>query len=222
MFQPSGPNLRRSCKIAWNIESEKRSFLYGAGLVHPSNCSSVMSLYVRFKLALTPLGGSLVSLTPFCSTSTGKVCAGIDVSHSRKSSCTEECGWFISSTSRASDNIHELARWQFCRHTQSPFFCAAATSCSAIGPWPCPRLTICRRSPGIHPFLVAKRWSMEVGSAPVLKTKMTGVRHDVSGKTSSSVHGGASVNFWPILLPTYSWNAAISFSSRKILSTIMR
>jgi len=37
--------------------------------------------------ALSPLGGSLVILIPFCSTCTGKCGVGYDVSHRRKSGC---------------------------------------------------------------------------------------------------------------------------------------
>ena len=48
---------------------------------------------------------------------------------------------------------------------------------------------------------------------PVDKTKMMGVRLDVSGKTSPSVHGGGSVKCVPSSKETYSWQPISSFSS---------
>ena len=47
------------------------------------------------------------------------------------------------------------------------------------------------------PFFVANRCNIAVGSAPVERMKMIGVRQLVSGKTSSSVHGRRSVNASP-------------------------
>mmetsp|Transcript_14885 Transcript_14885/g.35956 ORF Transcript_14885/g.35956 Transcript_14885/m.35956 type:complete len:338 (+) Transcript_14885:1918-2931(+) len=213
MFHPSGPNLRRSWMTAWNVASANSSFLYGCGLLQESHCSSVMSLKVRFMLARTPLGGSLVSLMPFCSTSTGKISAGMELSHSRKSSCTGVDGCPMVSTSFSRESIQLLARWQLSRHVQSPLFCPAATSASATGPCPCPSEQMCSRSPGVQPFLVAKRCSMAVGSAPVDRMKMMGTRLLVSGNTSSSVHGGASVNALPSSTPTYCCADATTFSS---------
>jgi len=41
----------------------------------------LISLNVRFKLALSPLGGSFVSLIPLYRTGTGNLFVGIDVNH---------------------------------------------------------------------------------------------------------------------------------------------
>lgn len=47
---------------------------------------------------------------------------------------------FISSSI---DNIHETAKWQFCRNTQFPVFIASLIIFSAIGPCPCPNEIDC-------------------------------------------------------------------------------
>ena len=49
-----------------------------------SNFSSAMAAKAVRRLARSPLGGSLVILTPFCSTETGNLGEGIEVSHRRK------------------------------------------------------------------------------------------------------------------------------------------
>jgi hypothetical protein len=67
------------------------------------------------------------------------------------------------SSSRA---IHDAARWQFWRHTQSPVPAACLMTLSASGPWPWPRLMRCRRLPSAQPLSSPKRWSVAVGSAP--------------------------------------------------------
>ena len=58
-------------------------------------------------------------------------------------------------------SIHDLARWQFCRQTQSPALTAWEMSISATGPCPCPRLIMCRRSPGTKPFFSANLCSVQ-------------------------------------------------------------
>eukprot|EP00955_Chlamydomonas_euryale_P073626 361799-Chlamydomonas_euryale.AAC.1 len=95
-------------------------------------------------------------------------------------------------------------------------------SISAIGPWPCPRLIMCRRSPGVQPCFSANRCSIAVGSAPVDRMNTTGVWLDVSGNTSSSVHGAGSVNSAPSFSATYRLQPNSSFSSQKILTTTRR
>lgn len=76
MFQPKGPNLRRSWMTAWKKDSANSSFFQGPGLEQLSNPTSERSLYPLFTFAFTPLGGSFVSLIPFWSTRTGKICGG--------------------------------------------------------------------------------------------------------------------------------------------------
>merc|ERR1719446_1238385 len=118
-----------------------------------------------------PFGGSKVSLHEACSTGTGKYFAGIEVSHSRKSS------WLVDSAGKASTifsslGIHDLARWQFWSTTQSPFLHDFSMSAAAIGPWPCPSEMACMRSR--YDFSVAKRTMVDIGSAPVERTKTIG------------------------------------------------
>ena len=144
----------------------------------------------RIRLTRRPLGGSLVSFTPFCSTGTGKVVDGIDDSHSRKSGCTGSVSLTSSSTIFSRDGIHDVARWQFWSATHSPSAIPRRISFSARGPCPWPSEIICMRSP--MPIASRKRRMIEVGSAPVDNTKMIGVRAVVSRNTSSIANGTAS------------------------------
>ena len=136
MFQPSAPNLRRSWMSAWKKASPKKSFLSAAGFGHEANHASSRERKEPARLARSPRGGSLVILTPFCSTATGKCLAGAAVSHSRKSACARS--GVSSSQRRSSAPIHEGARWQFCSTTQPPLPSASWIIRSASGPCPCP------------------------------------------------------------------------------------
>eukprot|EP00965_Chrysotila_dentata_P073744 2435809-Pleurochrysis_carterae.AAC.2 len=78
-------------------------------------------------LARSPFGGSLVILSEFCSTLTGKCALGAAVSHSRKSACVRSDA--ISSHIFSRLGIHEGARWQFCKTTQPP----AGSACAPRG-----------------------------------------------------------------------------------------
>ena len=122
-------------------------------------------------------------------------------------------------TMASRESIHELATWQFWRHTQSPLSCAFDTISSAIGPWPWPSEQKCNLSPGTQPILVANLWSIAVGSAPVERMKMMGTRLLVSGNTSSRVHGGASVKALPSSAPMYCCADATALSSLKTFTT---
>lgn len=99
-------------------------------------------------LALSPFGGSMVSLSEFWSTVTGNFGVGIVVSHRRKSSLTSPSGASRSSSSlRSSLPSHDSARWQFCRQSQPPSVRVRSISRSAIGPCPCPSEMRCRLAP---------------------------------------------------------------------------
>mmetsp|Transcript_18335 Transcript_18335/g.62323 ORF Transcript_18335/g.62323 Transcript_18335/m.62323 type:complete len:304 (+) Transcript_18335:1484-2395(+) len=175
-----------------------------------------MSAYERARFAFTPLGGSFVSLMPFCSTGTGKILVGIDVSHSRNSSCTSDArSPCIASTMRSSSSIQLEARWQFCRQTQSPLCCADLMMRSAMGPWPWPSEMMCSLSPGTRSMPSANRCSIPVGSAPVDRMNITGVDLVVSAYTCVRLKGGASVKRGPRWSPTYALKALTSFSSRR-------
>ncbi len=69
-----------------------------------------------FKFDFKPFGGSLVIFTPFCSTDTGNTLVGMDVSHNRKSFDTFAGSMF--SQMRSSSDIHDAAKWQFCKHAK--------------------------------------------------------------------------------------------------------
>lgn len=82
---------------------------------------TLRSLNARMRLALRPFGGSFVILIPFCSTATGKRGLGLEVSQSRNSAWVSSGTAFAFSRICSSVGSQETARWQFCRHTQSPF-----------------------------------------------------------------------------------------------------
>lgn len=114
---------------------------------HNLPCSSknwgVISAKALLMLARMPLGGSLVTLTLFWRTLTGKCLAGMELRKSRKSSWISSGFSDISFTMFSMANIQDAARWQFCRNTQSPVLTAARISFSATGPWPWPREMDC-------------------------------------------------------------------------------
>ena len=82
-----------------------------------SKVSVLSSPNALFALALSPLGGSFVTLTLFCNTVTGKLLVGMELKNKRKSSCTSASGdeRFLIVVSIA--NIQEAARWQFWKNT---------------------------------------------------------------------------------------------------------
>ena len=57
------------------------NLLRAEGLEHESNSFSSIPKYEPSILFLNPLGGSLVTLTPFCSIETGNLSLGMEVSH---------------------------------------------------------------------------------------------------------------------------------------------
>ena len=101
--------------------------------------------YERVIFARRPLGGSLVILTPFCSTVTGKCGEGYDVSQRRNDGCTES--GLSSSHSRSSVVIQLTAKWQFCSTTHVPSLTARSIIFMAMGPCPCPSDSVCSVEP---------------------------------------------------------------------------
>ena len=87
MFQPSGPNLRRSWTRAWKNAMENSSLRQAGPLFDSVSFSGLNARNVRRTFAFSPFGGSSVILTPFCRTATGKTGEGIAESQSRKSLC---------------------------------------------------------------------------------------------------------------------------------------
>ena len=72
MFQPSGPNFLRSYRMAWKKDRPKTSFFQASDFLQSFRTLSVKPWQVRLRFALRPRGGSVVSLTPFWRTDTGK------------------------------------------------------------------------------------------------------------------------------------------------------
>mmetsp|Transcript_18459 Transcript_18459/g.55661 ORF Transcript_18459/g.55661 Transcript_18459/m.55661 type:complete len:222 (-) Transcript_18459:1094-1759(-) len=194
MFQPMGPNLRRSWITAWKKASPKASFLKAQALDPsvPSKKASSESGSARYEpsmLARKPLGGSLVILTPFCKIETGKCVDGADVSHKRKSG--EAASGVSSSQIFSSVGIHDVHKWQFCSTTHEPARIPSVMSLRAIGPCPCPSEMAAVRLPP-KPRVSAKRSSSVIGSWPGESTKMRGDVLDESLKHASRLNGGGS------------------------------
>ena len=137
MFQPMGPNARRSCTKAWQNASAKHSFLNVAGFPHDSKKSGSAigsSWNERRMLARNPRGGSFVILMPFWRIVTGKDGLGRLVSHRRKFS--SEFSPVMPSQIFSRLGIQLGARWQFCSNTHFPAPTASSISSFALGPWP--------------------------------------------------------------------------------------
>mmetsp|Transcript_66851 Transcript_66851/g.164804 ORF Transcript_66851/g.164804 Transcript_66851/m.164804 type:complete len:235 (+) Transcript_66851:696-1400(+) len=215
MFQPRGPNLRRSCMMAWNQHSEKVSFLYASTCLHSSNCSSVNAEKLPITFALRPLGGSRVILTAFCKTATGNCGLGMAVSQRRKSGCSAEGSKF--STRASILGIHDTARWQFCSRSHMPFLPASSSFRSAMGPCPCPREI--ESSLSLKPISSAKEIHAMVGSAPELSTKIRGTVAVASLKASGRLNAGGSMYFWSISCVTNAMMPSWILSWRRHLST---
>ena len=101
--------------MAWKVHSPNRSFL-NSGLLSPQpskNAGSLsgLELYVCSRLALRPLGGSLVIFTLFCRMLTGKCSDGYEVSQSLKLGLVFSMVMFSQISSRLL--IQDTARWQF-------------------------------------------------------------------------------------------------------------
>ena len=99
--------------------SEKSSLAYLAPERHSAKDSSVTQVwYRRARLARSPLGGSVVILSPRCRIASGKCGVGLDESHRRNRSCG------VASSKRSmifcSSGSHESIRWQFAKNTQFP------------------------------------------------------------------------------------------------------
>jgi hypothetical protein len=124
---------------------------------------------------LSPEGGSKVILTEFWRTDTGKDLFGMLVSHNLKSLCWVSS---IDSTIDSSDDIHEVAKWQFISKTHPPRIKFSDIIFSARGPMPLPSEMFS------HFFVIfifsANLYQSETGSDPVDKTKISGVVIELS------------------------------------------
>jgi len=96
---------------AWKKQSPNSIFLNVLGVSLDSN-HDLLTMgsipYEPIKLALSPAGGSLVILTPFCKTETGKIGDGYEVNQILNSLC----GFYKCNSSHnfSSVPINEIAR----------------------------------------------------------------------------------------------------------------
>mmetsp|Transcript_27048 Transcript_27048/g.70758 ORF Transcript_27048/g.70758 Transcript_27048/m.70758 type:complete len:241 (-) Transcript_27048:325-1047(-) len=212
MFQPIGPNLRRSWQIAWKKQNPKTSREKASGF---SQSFSIRSSHLDMEpstLARRPFGGSLVILTPFCRRSGGNCGVGMEVSHRRYMLSVSSA--FCCSQIRSSSGSQEIERWQLQSRTQPPLSRARSIIFWALGPWPCPREMLSSFCP--MP-LASANWSMSAtGSLPAERTKISGdIFVESSNDTAMSKVGG-STNFCPMSLVTKSSTAVVTRSRRRV------
>lgn len=123
MFHPNGPYFLRSCITAWKKHNPNKSFLNSTGILQFIKKSSLLMGSVRnepYRLALSPLGGSLVILIPACRIAVGNCGLGYEVSQSLKSAWVTLGSGESSSQIFSSVDIQLTARWQFYRTTHRP------------------------------------------------------------------------------------------------------
>mmetsp|Transcript_8239 Transcript_8239/g.18050 ORF Transcript_8239/g.18050 Transcript_8239/m.18050 type:complete len:223 (-) Transcript_8239:9299-9967(-) len=215
MFQPRGPNLRRSRTEAWKKHSPKSIFLNSFRRAQVSNQLSSTCSREPSRLARMPLAGSMVIFTPFCRTKAGKCGEGSEVSQRRKLGCrvsSENSSQIFSSV-----GIQLMDRWQFCRHTQVPLSAASWMAFSAMGPCPCPSEMALSLLP--KPISSANFISSVMGAAPGVSTNMRGVVHLETSKQPLRSKGGGSMNLLPMLSEMKCCTAGTTTSGRRHRST---
>jgi len=92
-------------------------------------------------------------------------------------------------------------KWQFYRHTQSPFLRPAFILSSAISPYPYPNDIIFNLS--VISFYFANPNKYTIGSAPGDNTNINGYVQSLSSNDSIILNIGLSVNYYPNTFPTY-------------------
>ncbi len=159
------------------------------------------------KVARTPCGGSTLTLSAVCITLTGTHESGVALSHRRKErfrlgsrEATAACRL---ATSCSRFGIHEGARWQFCRNTQSPTRMARRTASLAVAPNPRPSDSMVSRED--MPRARAKRCRASLGSPPGARMNSAGVLADESAYTPLMSSGGVSRYSAPIVQRTKSF-----------------
>lgn len=128
------PNLSE-----WTRFNSADEFIPQVNLRCVSKKVELISVNARFILARMPFGGSLVTLTLFCKTLTGKVLAGIELRKRRKLAWHGVMPSLIFLTIDSMLTIQLAAKWQFCRKIHSPATTDLVIRSSATGPWPWPR-----------------------------------------------------------------------------------
>ena len=150
-------------------------------------------MYVLVVLALSPFGGSFVSLIPLYKTGTGKALLGILVNQSLKSWCASPSLFY--SYILSNSTIQLTAKWQFYKQTQLPFLDPVLIASFAISPYPYPSDNIFNLSS--KSFSLAKFSKYDMGSAPGDKMKIIGVAEVESEKAPFKSNYGDSINFYP-------------------------
>mmetsp|Transcript_24166 Transcript_24166/g.61160 ORF Transcript_24166/g.61160 Transcript_24166/m.61160 type:complete len:213 (-) Transcript_24166:1062-1700(-) len=145
-------------------------------------------------LALSPFGGSVVILMPFCRIPIGNLGCGAELSQRRN------CGRGLRPGSCSiifSSSFSQLIiRWQLASSTQCPLVMPSSMRRIACGDWPWPSAM----AEKVMPFCSASCISWLVGSTPGESTKMSGEVGTLSTTTCVRSSCGGSVNFWPRLL----------------------
>lgn len=92
--------------------------------------------------------------------------------------------------------IKVLTTWQFCSTTQVPFFVPSSIRPSAMIPWPWPR-------DRENSLLAPKPWSsanfnkIAMGSAPGVRTNISGMQECESAKEAARSKGGGTMYWCP-------------------------
>lgn len=173
-FHPSGPNFLRSSTTEWKKHNPYNNFLNAIALLPWSAYEtwskalyyySITSPKQRIMFALSPVGGSLVTLMLDCNTNIGKKSLGIDVNQSRND------GWI----DNVDDDGDDDALCCDCSDTMCECDAAAAAAAgwdddlrciawprsmlSRLVYWACWRLATYSYSYGMKPFDKWQFWS---------------------------------------------------------------
>mmetsp|Transcript_66757 Transcript_66757/g.204253 ORF Transcript_66757/g.204253 Transcript_66757/m.204253 type:complete len:241 (-) Transcript_66757:5715-6437(-) len=194
MFQPMGPNLRRSWQTAWKKQNPYTSLAYASGFAQSDNIRSSHFIIEPRTFARRPFGGSFVIFTPFCSSSAGNCFVGIEVSHRRY--IVSVSSGFICSQMRSSSGNQLMDKWQLQSKTQAPSCLALSIMRAAFGPWPWPSEMLSNFD--AMPLDSANCNMSLTGSLPAERMKISGDIFVESSKETEMSKTGGSTNFCPI------------------------
>mmetsp|Transcript_1338 Transcript_1338/g.3859 ORF Transcript_1338/g.3859 Transcript_1338/m.3859 type:complete len:223 (-) Transcript_1338:6240-6908(-) len=171
--QPMGPNLRRSCTTLWRkacVNTKVRHFSWS--IWSSSSCDTIVE-YVRAMPALSPAGGSRVTLMQIWSSPMGKRGVISHVIHKRNASSISGVLRITSSSSF----MYPMPKCEFCKTTQPPVKNALLFFSRATFSWPSPMETL---SVGYFFFFLANSSIENDGSLPAVSRYNTGLRFDDS------------------------------------------
>ena len=104
--------------------------------------------------------------------------------------------WFVRKITFSRVTIKVLTTWQFCSTTHVPFFTPSSMRASAMTPWPWPR-------DKENSLLAPKPWSsanfsrIAMGSAPGVRTNISGMQECESAKDATRSKGGGTMYWRP-------------------------